>query len=108
MIGNCNAFNDTGNSSEENICARLARIADQFPSQTAISCQGTEISYRELNQRIEVVGNTIASLKLNRGDRVAICLERSVEAVVAILAVLDQDLFSFHLILAGRKQDSTS
>ena len=87
-----NAFNDTGDSSGENICARLARIADQFPGQTAISCQGTKISHRELNQRIEAVEQTLASVQLGQGDRVAICLERSVEAVVAMLAVLRSGL----------------
>ena len=87
-----NAFNATGDSSGENICARLARIADQFPGQTAISCQGSEISYRELNQRIEAVEQSLASVQLDQGDRVAICLERSVEAVVAMLAVLRSGL----------------
>ncbi|WP_342404180.1 amino acid adenylation domain-containing protein [Brevibacillus sp. FSL K6-2834] len=58
------------------------------PYNTAISFEDTRISYKDLKVRV----NKLAHYLINKGvmpqDRVGICVERSIEMVVAILATL--------------------
>ena len=58
------------------------------PSKLALESAGSSLTYRELNSR----ANQLAAFLRNQGtvpeDRVAVCLPRSPEAVIAILAIL--------------------
>jgi amino acid adenylation domain-containing protein len=64
------------------------RQVDLTPDATAAICRGEEWSYRQLNER----ANRIARLLMERagvkvGNRVAICLDRSLDMLAALLAV---------------------
>ncbi|GIH21788.1 hypothetical protein Aph01nite_00980 [Acrocarpospora phusangensis] len=54
------------------------------PSAPAVSCGPVRLTYAELDRRADELA---ARLRVRPGDHVAVCLPRSVEAVVALLAV---------------------
>ncbi|GAA0988103.1 hypothetical protein GCM10009555_068920 [Acrocarpospora macrocephala] len=54
------------------------------PEAIAVSCGPVRLSYAELDRRADELA---AQLGVRPGDRVAVCLPRSVEALVALLAV---------------------
>ncbi|MFF4880664.1 amino acid adenylation domain-containing protein [Micromonospora sp. NPDC000668] len=70
------------------LVAEVERQAAATPAAVALICDGTELSYAELAAR----ANRLARLLVGRGagpeTRVALLLPRSVELLVAILAVL--------------------
>ncbi|MET7950178.1 amino acid adenylation domain-containing protein [Micromonospora sp. NPDC005324] len=70
------------------VVAEVQRQAAATPAATALLCDGVELSYAEMSAR----ANRLARLLVERGagpeTRVALLLPRSVELLVAILAVL--------------------
>ncbi|GAA1013032.1 hypothetical protein Aple_016110 [Acrocarpospora pleiomorpha] len=54
------------------------------PEAIAVSCGPTRLTYAELDRRADELA---AQLDVRPGDRVAVCLPRSVESLVALLAV---------------------
>lgn len=66
----------------------LERRAERHPESTAIVCAATRYSYGEVNARATRVAETLLHGGLRPGDRVAIRLENSVDAVVSLFAVL--------------------
>ncbi|MBP7568878.1 MAG: amino acid adenylation domain-containing protein [Acidobacteria bacterium] len=57
------------------------------PDARAVECGAEMLTYRELNARASLLARRLQSLGVRRGDRVAVCLERSVQMVAAALAV---------------------
>jgi amino acid adenylation domain-containing protein len=64
--------------------AQVART----PDATAVIDQGTSTSYAELSARASRLANLLYSRGVGIGDRVAICLGRSTEFLVAVLGTL--------------------
>ncbi len=62
--------------------------AEHTPDAIAIVFEQEEISYGDLNRRANRLANFLIGEGTGRGSRVALLLERSVDMVVAILAVL--------------------
>src|SRR5262249_30211107 len=62
--------------------------AARTPGAVAVSFEGQKLSYRDLNRQANRLANYLGSLGVGPDDRVALCMERSAEMVVAILAVL--------------------
>lgn len=62
--------------------------AMRSPESTAILFQETSLTYCELNQKANQLGRYLRSFIQSPGDRVAICLDRSVEMIVGLLAIL--------------------
>ncbi|MDX7988706.1 amino acid adenylation domain-containing protein [Xenorhabdus sp. 12] len=62
--------------------------AAQRPDAIAIIFEGQKISYDELNQRANRLAHHLIALGVQPDDRIGICLERSPEMVVGILAIL--------------------
>lgn len=62
--------------------------ANSFPQKVALRSDGSELSYRELNER----ANQCASFLRQRGvepeSLIGVCLERSTEMIVSLLAIL--------------------
>jgi amino acid adenylation domain-containing protein len=56
--------------------------------QVAVACAGQELSYRELNGRANQLAAYLRKLGVGPEMRVGLCLERSVEMVVALLGVV--------------------
>lgn len=71
------------NSIQECFAAQVART----PDAVAVSAGGTALTYRELDERASRLAWRLADLGVAPQDPVAILLTRSVELVVAILAV---------------------
>jgi len=68
--------------------AAIAAQAARRPDAVAVSCEGTELSYGELDRRANQLARHLAARGARHGARVAILLERSPDLVVAMLAVL--------------------
>lgn len=69
------------------ITSLLETSAALWPTKTALVCAGARHSYRELDERANRLANQLIGLGVVRGDRVAIWLENSVEAVIAFFAI---------------------
>src|SRR5271157_5008732 len=57
-------------------------------SRTAVSIESADISYRELDARANQMARLFIARGVKPGDRVAVLLDRGVEAYVALLALL--------------------
>ncbi|SNX56806.1 amino acid adenylation domain-containing protein [Streptomyces sp. TLI_55] len=68
--------------------AALARIVAAAPDRIAVTDGGTGLTYRELDERAARLASGLRARGVGAGDRVGVCLERSAELVVTLLAVL--------------------
>jgi amino acid adenylation domain-containing protein len=66
----------------------LEQSAERFPDKTALICGERRLTYRELNHQANRMAHALRAQGLERGDRVAIYLDNSVESVVAVFATL--------------------
>ncbi|MES2298244.1 MAG: amino acid adenylation domain-containing protein [Pseudomonadota bacterium] len=62
--------------------------AARTPNAPALVGEGFTLSYFELNQRANQLAHRLLALGVAPDDRVAICIERSIDMIVAMLAVL--------------------
>ncbi len=74
--------------SEECIHELFERQAERTPQAVAVVCEGNHLSYGELNARANRVAHYLRERGLGPGGRAVILLERSIELVVAELAIL--------------------
>jgi amino acid adenylation domain-containing protein len=65
---------------EQQAARRGDEIAVDFPDQ--------QLSYSQLDQRASQLAHYLSAQGIKRGDRVAICLGRSIDMVIGILAIL--------------------
>ena len=66
----------------------LARSAERFPEKTAIICGERRVTYAELEELTNRFAWALIEGGVTPGDRVAVLLENSVEAAVAIFGIL--------------------
>ncbi|OSC22557.1 hypothetical protein B8W69_26130 [Mycobacterium vulneris] len=66
----------------------FAAQAARAPQAVAVTCDGRSMTYRELEQAANRLAHLLANQGVGPGQCVALVLSRSVEAIVAILAVL--------------------
>ncbi|MCP4655784.1 MAG: AMP-binding protein, partial [bacterium] len=82
-------WNDTATADSAGLIhERFAGQAARMPEATAVVFEDQRLSYRELDRRANQLASTLRSLGVRPESRVGICLERSVELVVALLGVL--------------------
>ncbi|MEQ5842845.1 amino acid adenylation domain-containing protein [Paraburkholderia acidicola] len=84
------AWNDTDVSYSQDACIHElfeAQVASQ-PDAVALVVEQQHLSYQELNERANRLARHLRILGIGPDTRVAICVERSVEMMVALLAVL--------------------
>ena len=86
---------DTWNATErpapEGVCVHdlFARQAALTPDAVAVELRGARWTYGEVAERSGRIARRLAALGVRRGDRVAVCLERSLEMPAAVLGVLN-------------------
>jgi amino acid adenylation domain-containing protein len=73
---------------ESGIPALVEQQAAARPAAIAIVCEGVQVTYGELNDRANRLAHYLRRHGVSRGARVGICLERGVEMVVGVLAIL--------------------
>ncbi|MGD2165534.1 MAG: AMP-binding protein, partial [Anaerolineae bacterium] len=66
----------------------LQSSAERFPDKVALVCDGQRLSYAEIEARANRLAHALIDHGVHRGDRVALYLPNSVEAVVAIFSIL--------------------
>src|SRR5262249_22769885 len=62
--------------------------AGRTPAQIAVVFEEEEVSYQELNERANQLAHYLRQLGVGPEVRVGLCVERSVEMVVALLGIL--------------------
>lgn len=62
--------------------------AARVPTSLAVECQDQELTYEELNRHANRLAHYLRSLGVKPDTRVCICVERCLEMVVALLAVV--------------------
>jgi hypothetical protein len=83
----------TWNQTEQPIPERCVHelIADQAqatPDTVAVIFEDTALSYQELDQRVNQLTHYLIQQGVQPDDRVALCLERSADLVITLLAIL--------------------
>ncbi|HET6209320.1 MAG TPA: amino acid adenylation domain-containing protein, partial [Jatrophihabitans sp.] len=73
---------------EHTIDQLVRRHAVRTPDAVAVVCGDQELSYRELDQRANRLAHQLAANGVGPDRLVGVCLDRSVELVVGLLAVL--------------------
>ena len=66
----------------------LERSARRSPGKTALVCAERRATYRQLEQQSNQIAHGLLAEGIRSGDRVAVYLDNSLEAVVAIFAIL--------------------
>lgn len=61
---------------------------ERTPEAVAVEAEGQQLRYSELNRRSNRLANYLRTLGVRPDTRVAICMERSLEMIVGLLAVL--------------------
>jgi acyl-CoA ligase (AMP-forming) (exosortase A-associated) len=64
----------------------VARSARRNPGAPALTARSTTISYADLHERTELAAARLRDLGLDRGERIAVFLDKRIETVVALLA----------------------
>ncbi|WP_448322096.1 AMP-binding protein, partial [Streptomyces sp. CO7] len=77
----------------DSVQAAFAAQALRTPDVVAVRCAGRELSYRELDGRANRLARRLVGLGVGPEAPVAVLMERSVDLVVALLAVLKSGAF---------------
>ena len=79
-------------SSKKGLSACVHELVEEFaladPSRVAVSMGGTVFTYEEINRRANALASQLAGEGVGLNSHVGICLERSVDLIVALLGVL--------------------
>ena len=76
------------NSSEQCIHQLFEAQVERTPNAIAVVFQNQHLTYKELNQRANQVAHHLRSLGVGPEVRVGICIQRSLEMVIGLLAIL--------------------
>ena len=85
----------------------LENTARRLPGKTALICGEQRLTYAEIDQLANRLAHGLLASGVRRGDRVAVCLDNSVEAVISIWAILKAGGV-FMMINASTKSDKLS
>ena len=83
-------YNDTKQDfpTEKTINELIVDRCSLVPTALALRCEGTSLSYQELDTRSNQLACFLQQLGVKSGDVVAMCLHRSLDMVIAALAIL--------------------
>jgi amino acid adenylation domain-containing protein len=66
----------------------LTLSAGRFPDNTAVTFNDQSVSYYELNQLTNKLANILRKNGINRGDRVGIYINKSIQSIISIFGIL--------------------
>ena len=69
----------------------LEESAHRFPNKVALIHKGDRLTYQEVNQKADRVAQLLKIQGIQRGDRVAIFLDNSIESVISLFGILKAD-----------------
>ena len=83
-------WNATERQNRADVCVHelFEEQVERTPNAAAVVHEQTQLSYAEVNRRANRLAHRLRALGVGPDARVALCLERSVEMVVSMLAVL--------------------
>src|SRR6185369_1791659 len=82
-------WNDTAaHSAELSIQERFETQVERTPEDVALISDGQQLSYRELNNRSNQLAHYLRNLGVGRDVKVGICIDRSLEVGIAMLATI--------------------
>ncbi len=83
-------WNETATDYPREACIHHLFVAQatRTPDAVALVCREQRMTYRELSARASQLAHYLRARGVGLGDLVAICLERSIEAVVGLLGIL--------------------
>jgi amino acid adenylation domain-containing protein len=79
---------DTRNAAEATLTELLAEQVRSRRDETALRFRGEDMTYGELDERAEQLARRLRSLQTGPEDVVGVCIERSFEMVIALVAIL--------------------
>ncbi len=79
---------DNDTSGTQTINDLIEEIVTQFPEKTAISFNDISLSYKQLSERVTALSTYLVQQGIGAGNIVALSVDRSVEMVVCLLAIL--------------------
>ncbi|WP_345304178.1 amino acid adenylation domain-containing protein, partial [Lysobacter hankyongensis] len=84
------SLNDTAAPHRESLCMHqpFEQMARERPTLRALVCGERALTYAELNREANRLAHTLIARGVRPDDRVAICVDRSVEMVVGLLGIL--------------------
>ncbi len=81
-------INANPSPTSETLVSAFEKIVNKYPQHAAVTFESVTLTYAELNQKANSLAHYLHSLGVKPETRVGLCLERSENMVVAILAVL--------------------
>ncbi|PHM75033.1 non-ribosomal peptide synthetase [Xenorhabdus kozodoii] len=66
----------------------IEQQVERSPTAIALGYGNTQLSYRALNQRANQLAHALVQTGIHPDDRVAICMERSLDMVISLLGIL--------------------
>ena len=83
-------WNDTAGDHDRGLCAHqlFEHAARLIPDSPAVTAGGETLSYREIEEQANRLARFLQRRGVGRGHLVAICLDRTIELPVAMIAVL--------------------
>lgn len=85
------SLNDTyreWNTPAKDIVGMFRRSVEQFPDRIALSTEGQRLTYLQLDTISNKVAQRLKEHGLGKGDFVSIYMERSIDAVISMLAII--------------------
>lgn len=84
------SWNDTAADYPKDMCIHelFEAQVERSPDALALECEGKQITYRDLNRKANQLSHYLISLGIAPEKLVGICVERSIEMVVGLLAIL--------------------
>jgi amino acid adenylation domain-containing protein/non-ribosomal peptide synthase protein (TIGR01720 family) len=83
-------FNQTAAEYPRELCLHqlFEQQAEAWPDRPAVACAGRQLTYAELNARANQLAHWLRGRGVDAGVRVGLCVDRSVEMMVGLLAIL--------------------
>lgn len=83
-------FNDTAENfpADKTIFQLLEQRAREIPGAPALVFQDRMVTFGEFHSRSNRLAHFLRALGMNTGDRVAVCMERSLELIISLVAIM--------------------